>query len=72
MDYTAILERILESQQQLLTSQAALLDVSKNTNEHVVSMDRTLSQTLGSVGAFLGKYVAPAVAGYITAKQLTK
>lgn len=62
-ELVALVQRILEQQAQALA-------VAKDTNEHVVSMDRTVSQTLGFVGKFLAKYVAPAIGGYIVAKQL--
>lgn len=59
----ALIEHILDNQQQALV-------VAKDTNARVASMDRTLTQTLGSVGKFLGKYVAPAIGGYLMAIQL--
>lgn len=70
LDYTHALEEILQSQRMLLDTQNNLLAISKDTNSHVVSMDRTLTQTLGSISVFLGKYVAPAIGGYIIAKQM--
>lgn len=71
-DYTTLLQRILDSQDRLLEAQQDLLVITKDTNAHVVAMDRTLTQTLGSVSKFLAKYVAPAIGGYVMAKQMTK
>lgn len=71
-DYSELLQRILESQVALLDTGNKILIVSQDTNVRVTNLDRTLSQTLGSVGKFVGKYVAPAIAGFITARQLEK
>lgn len=63
VELIALIEKILDSNQQVLA-------VAKDTNEHVKSMDRTLAQTLGSFSKFVAKYIAPAVGGYIMAKQI--
>lgn len=65
-----LLEQIISLQQSQLNVILQIDNTTKSTNEHVISMDRTLMQSLGSVSKFIGKYVAPAIAGYITAKQL--
>lgn len=70
-NYTPLLERILESQAQLLDSTNALLVISKDTNTHVVNIDRTFAQTMGAVGAFVGKYIAPAVTGFLVARKVS-
>lgn len=68
-DYTGLLERILESQAQLLESTNSLIVISKDTNTHVVNIDRTFGQTMGAIGAFVGKYIAPAIGGFLIAKK---
>lgn len=70
LDYTPLLERILDSQQQLLQAQTDLLVVTKDTNAHVVSMDHTIGETIGNVSKFVGKYIAPAIGGFIAARKL--
>lgn len=68
-DYTPLLQQILDSQNQLLQSTSAILEVSKDTNKHVVNIDRTFGQTMASVGAFVGKYIAPAIGAFVIAKK---
>ncbi len=70
VDYTATLQQILAAEQLLLQTQQQLLSVEKDTNTHVTTMDKTIGQTLGSIGTFVGKYIAPAVAAWIAAKKL--
>lgn len=69
-DYSDLLRQILDSQQRLLDSQTSLLAISKDTNEHVVNIDHTFAQTVGALSKFLGKYVAPAIGGFIAARKL--
>lgn len=69
-DYTGLLQAILASQAQLLESTSAILVVAKDTNQHVVNIDRTFAQTMGTVMTFVGKYVAPALGGFIAAKKI--
>jgi hypothetical protein len=71
-DYTGLLEQILSTQNALLLTQNELLALSKDTNAHVVSIDHTFTQTLGHFSAFVGKYIAPAIGGFIAAHQLGK
>lgn len=47
-----------------------IIEVEKDTNAQVVSMNRTVAQTLGAFMTFVGKYIAPAVTAYIAAKKL--
>lgn len=69
-DYTRLLEQILQSQDRLLTAQQELLVVAKDTNTHVVNIDRTFAQTMGAVGIFVSKYIAPAITGFVIAKKV--
>jgi hypothetical protein len=71
-DYTVLLQQILASEAALLDAQRQSLDVEKDTNAQVHEMNRTIGQTLGAVAAFLGKYVAPAVGGWLVAKGASK
>lgn len=68
-DYTRLLEQILQSQNMLLSAQHDLLVVAQDTNAHVVNIDRTFAQTMGSVSKFVGKYIAPAIGGFLLAKK---
>lgn len=72
VDYSSLLQEILNSQRLQIIILEDLQKISKDTNEHVVSMDRTLTQTLGSISKFVGKYIAPAIGGYLMAHQLEK
>lgn len=72
IDYTPLLQQILESQQSLLSAQQDLLAstkdiavVVKDTNTHVVNIDRTLGQKLLDLSAFVGKYIAPAAVAWL-------
>jgi hypothetical protein len=66
----SLLQSIINLQQEQLEALMRVDVTTKSTNEHVISMDRTLTQTLGSISKFVGKYIAPAIGGYIMAKQL--
>lgn len=70
IDYTALLQKILEAQQQLLSAQAQLILIEKNTNGQVAQINKTFGQTMARAGVWFGKYVAPAVVAYIAAKKL--
>ncbi len=63
IDYTSLLKEIVETQQEQLV-------IEKDTNAQVSSINKTFAQTMGQVGAFVGKYVAPAIVAYIAAKKL--
>lgn len=67
---TTLIERIIDLQQQQLGIIGKIDVNTEVTLKHVENMDRTLTQTLGSISKFVGKYIAPALAGYITARQL--
>lgn len=66
----SLLQQIIALQQSQLEVILRVDQTTRSTNDHVVAMDRTLTQTLGSISKFVGKYIAPAIAGYLTAKQL--
>jgi len=68
-DVIPLLEHIITLQQSQLDAIAKIDATTVDTNTHVTNMDRTITQTLGSVAAFLGKYVAPAVAGWVIANN---
>lgn len=77
IDYSHALQELLDSQHALADSQHALADAQQqllalttSIDAHVTNMDRTVAQTLGSIGKFAAKYLAPAIAGYIAAVQL--
>lgn len=63
IDYTALLKEIIEVQQEQLT-------IEKDTNVQVSSINKTFAQSMGELGAFVGKYIAPAIVAYIAAKKL--
>lgn len=67
-DYSKLLQAILDSENLLLKSQQSLLVVSKDTDQQVTSMNKTFAQTLGTVGMFVGKYIAPAIVSFLAAK----
>lgn len=69
-NYSPLLQSILASQKQLLDTQTQLLTVEKNTNTQVTLMNKTFGQTMGSIGVWVSKYVAPAVVAYLAAKKL--
>lgn len=64
-----LLQQIIMLQQRQLDVILTIAATTTNTNDHVVNMDRTLSQTLGSFSKFVGKYIAPAVGGFLIARQ---
>ena len=69
VDYSPLLQQILTSQQLLIEATTELLVVSKNTNEHVINIDRTFAQTMGAVSKFASKYIAPAIVAFVAAKK---
>jgi hypothetical protein len=62
-NYTALLQQIVNLQQQIL-------GIEQNTNTQVTAMNKTLAQTLGQAAAFVSKYVLPAVTAYLAGKKL--
>lgn len=70
VDYSRLLERIIELQSTQLLRIDETLVVVKDTNVRVTNLDRTVAQTLGSISKFVGKYIAPAIGGYLLAHQL--
>lgn len=72
VDYSTLLQQILELQRLQLEKADANLTIAKDTNAHVVSMDRTLTQTLGSFSKFAAKYIGPALATWYVTKQMTQ
>lgn len=70
IDYSDLLQEILDAQAQQIQGQLDLLAIAQDTNTHVKSMDKTIGETLGNFSKFAAKYIAPAIAGWIAAKQL--
>lgn len=70
IDYTAALKQLIDSQNQLVSATQALLAVEKDTNTQVTSMNKTFAQTLGAVGVFTAKYIAPAIVAYLAGKKV--
>lgn len=70
VDYSPLLQEILNSQQLQIRIIEEIQRISADTNVRVTNMDRTLTQTLGSISKFIGKYIAPAIGGYLIAHQL--
>lgn len=65
-----LLERIIALQQSQLNAILIIDTTTKDTNQHVINIDRTFAQTVGALSKFLGKYVAPALGGFIAARKL--
>lgn len=63
LDYTEQLRQILAAQQ-------AQLVLEQNTNAQVSQLNKSFGETIGRAMAFVGKYIAPAVAAFIAAKKL--
>lgn len=72
VDYSPLLQQILNSQQLQIVIIQEMQKTIQNTNEHVVSMDRTLTQTLGSISKFVGEFIAPSVATWWITHHLSK
>lgn len=69
-EIVSLLQQIIGLQQSQLDVIQRVDQTTKDTNEHVISMDRTLKQTLGNIGTFVGKYIAPAIGGWLVARQM--
>lgn len=63
-EVVSLLQQIINLQQSQLDVILRVDATTKSTNEHVISMDRTMTQTLGHISVFLGKYVAPFIGGW--------
>jgi len=61
-DYSSLLQQILQTQTEILV-------VTRDTNAHIASIDKSFGETMGEVGKFVGKYIAPAVGAFILAKN---
>lgn len=70
VNFAALFERVIELQRLQLEKADAQLTIATDTNARVVSMDRTLTQTLGSFSKFAAKYIAPAIGGWYMAKMM--
>ncbi len=65
-----LLERIITLQQSQLDVIQGIDQTTKETQTHVINIDRTFAQTMGAFSAFVGKYIAPAVTGFLIAKKV--
>lgn len=63
LDYTELLKQIIAAQQ-------AQLALEQSTNLQVSQLNKSFGETIGRAMAFVGKYIAPAVAAFIAARKL--
>lgn len=69
-EVTSLLQQIINLQQSQFDAIIRVEQTALDTNVHVKNLDRTVTQTLGAFTKFVGKYIAPAIGGYILAHQL--
>lgn len=63
VDYT-------EQIRQIIAGQQALLALEQSTNAEVAQLNKSFTETLGKVMAFVGKYIAPPIVAFIAARQM--
>lgn len=66
-DISSLLQQVIDLQREQIDWLRGINTTTLQTNEHVTNMDRTLTQTLGNFSKFVGKYIAPAIAGWVIA-----
>jgi hypothetical protein len=76
-DLSSLVEKVISiqnTQTDILDQVVGLVQqqivLEKDTNTHVVNIDKTFAQTMGAVATFVGKYISPAVLAWIAAKKL--